>query len=123
MQERLIAFAEAVTVVFPGRRGNGRVAKPGMLFDAWRQVVSDIAASGVESVVEALTRNLTECRRGSVDDNRLRVSATGNGKDGQKQCRQSKSFLHEFSSLIPIPAPRSSGGRMLEKHSVDRFVA
>jgi hypothetical protein len=98
LQERLVAFAEAVAIIFPGRRRHGRVAELGMLLDARRNVAGNVAARGLESIVEALLGNLIE-RRGrwrSVDGDWLRMSAAGNGEDGQQQRCQSKSFLHEI---------------------------
>lgn len=86
LQKGLVAFAEAVAIIFPGRRRHGRVAELGMLLDARRNVVGNVAARGLESVMEALLGNLIE-RRGrwrSVDCNRLRMRAAGYGEDGQK---------------------------------------
>jgi hypothetical protein len=77
MQKCLIAFAETMAIVFPGRRRHGRVAKLGVLVDAWGQVASYVAARGFESVVVSLTGYLAERGRGSIDGNRLRVGAPG----------------------------------------------
>jgi hypothetical protein len=84
LQKCLIAFAEAVAIVFPSRWRDGRVAKLGVLVDAWRQVAGNIAARGFESVVVALTGYLAERGRGSVDDHRLRAGAPGYREDGQE---------------------------------------
>jgi hypothetical protein len=98
LQKRLVAFAEAMAIIFPGRRRHGRIAEFGMLLDARRNVARNVAARGLESVVEALLGNLIECGRWwrGVDHNRLRMRAAGYGEDRQKECCQSKSFLHEI---------------------------
>jgi len=63
MQKRLITFAEAMPIIFHGRRRHRRVAELGMLLHARRHTMRNVAARSFKSVVEPLTRNFIEVNR------------------------------------------------------------
>ena len=81
MQECLVAFAEAVAVVFHGRWRHWRIAEPGMPFDTGRHIVCDIAAGSFKTIVEGLLRDGAELsRRWRRSVGNDRVAAAGQRK-------------------------------------------
>jgi hypothetical protein len=98
MQERLVALAEAMPVLFHCRGWNRRVAKPRVLFHAGRHIALHVAFCGFISVVKALARSVVEFgrRRGcGINSYRLRVRAPSQRK-GQQQGPKCKPSLHWF---------------------------
>lgn len=66
MQELLVALAEAIAVVSPRGRWNGRVAVARVRCKGRRPVLGHVPARGVEAVVYALIVDLHTWRRQTV---------------------------------------------------------
>lgn len=84
MHGAMVAFAECLAVIVPCRRRNGRVAEALVSLETGRPAGGDVVTGGVESVVEALLRDVVirGWRRRGISGYVGRVRAAGEG-DGR----------------------------------------
>jgi hypothetical protein len=96
MQGGVVSLAEAMPILFKGRRRHGWIAEAGMMLKIGRPIVSDVVLCRCNAVVVSLLGRGAEVwrrrRRLNVNHSVVRTARQQAGQWKQQGCENEKSF-------------------------------